>query len=232
VWTLRTVAAILTNPRYTGRQVWRRQSIDHHELRPGDKSSRPAGCKPTRGWNPRDQWVISPPDAHPALVTEETFLRIQQISALAMPDDANFDLYQLTGLVICGLCGRRAEGHWAHGRARYRCRHGRTSASDVQVEHPKTLFVRQDGLIEQATIQLAHLIDTDAASISIEELARQLRSGGSRSSAPGWPSPSTPESQNQNPSRHRRSYPAVSSCCRSRSRVGQRRTPTKTIPQT
>ncbi|MEV6842851.1 zinc ribbon domain-containing protein [Actinoplanes sp. NPDC051411] len=48
-----------------------------------------------------------------------------------MPDDANLDRYQLTGLVICGLCGRRAEGHRAHGRARYRCRHGRTSASDV-----------------------------------------------------------------------------------------------------
>jgi hypothetical protein len=63
-------------------QVWRRQNIDHHELRPGDKSSRPAGCKPTRGWNPRDQWVISPPGAHPALVNEDTFLRAQQISAL------------------------------------------------------------------------------------------------------------------------------------------------------
>ncbi|MFI6079350.1 hypothetical protein ACIA5C_48415 [Actinoplanes sp. NPDC051343] len=91
--------------------MWRRQSIDHHELRPGDKSSRPAGCKPTRGWNPRDLWVISPPGAHPALVREETFPRAQQISALAVPDDANLDRYQLTGLVICGLCGRRAEGH-------------------------------------------------------------------------------------------------------------------------
>jgi len=177
-WTLRTVAAILANPRYTGRQVWRRQSIDHHELRPGDKSSRPAGCKPTRGWNPRDQWVISPPGAHPALVSEDSFLRVQQVSALAVPDDANFDRYQLTGLVICGLCGRRAEGHWAHGRARYRCRHGRTSASDVQVEHPKTLFVRQDALIEHATIQLAHLIDADAGSITVTELARQLRERG------------------------------------------------------
>jgi site-specific DNA recombinase len=92
-----------------------------------------------------------------------------------VPDDANFDRYQLTGLVICGLCGRRAEGHWAHGRARYRCRHGRTSASDVQQEHPKALFMRQDRLIEQATIQLAHLIGADAAGISVTELARQLR---------------------------------------------------------
>jgi hypothetical protein len=57
-WTLRTVAAILANPRYTGRQVWKRQSIDHHETRPGDKTSRPSGSKPTRTWNPRDQWEV------------------------------------------------------------------------------------------------------------------------------------------------------------------------------
>jgi site-specific DNA recombinase len=37
-WTLRTVAAILGNPRYTGRQVWNRQSVDHHETEPGDKN--------------------------------------------------------------------------------------------------------------------------------------------------------------------------------------------------
>jgi hypothetical protein len=40
------------------------------------------------------------------------------------------------------------------------------------------LVVRQDWLIEQATIQLAHLIDVDAASISVRELARQLRGRG------------------------------------------------------
>jgi site-specific DNA recombinase len=36
-WTLRTVAAILANPRYTGRQVWNRKRNDHHETRPGNK---------------------------------------------------------------------------------------------------------------------------------------------------------------------------------------------------
>jgi site-specific DNA recombinase len=29
VWTLRTVAVILANPRYTGRQVWNRQRTEH-----------------------------------------------------------------------------------------------------------------------------------------------------------------------------------------------------------
>jgi DNA invertase Pin-like site-specific DNA recombinase len=39
VWTLRTVAALLANPRYTGRQVWNRQYTDHREAVPGDKRS-------------------------------------------------------------------------------------------------------------------------------------------------------------------------------------------------
>ena len=58
-WTVGTVAAILANPRYTGRQVWNRQGIDHHETRPGDKNSRPPARKPTHHWNSRDQWAIS-----------------------------------------------------------------------------------------------------------------------------------------------------------------------------
>ncbi|MBW6439215.1 recombinase family protein [Actinoplanes hulinensis] len=37
VWTLRTVAAILANPRYTGREVWNRQFTDHREAVPGDR---------------------------------------------------------------------------------------------------------------------------------------------------------------------------------------------------
>uniref|UniRef100_UPI00384D4461 recombinase family protein n=1 Tax=Plantactinospora soyae TaxID=1544732 RepID=UPI00384D4461 len=31
-WTLRTVAAIIGNPRYTGRQVWNRLRADHNPL--------------------------------------------------------------------------------------------------------------------------------------------------------------------------------------------------------
>jgi site-specific DNA recombinase len=174
-WTLRTAAAILANPRYTGRQVWNRQHTDHHEVRPGDKSSRPAGSHPTRAWNPRTEWEFSAAGTHPALVSEADFLAAQQISAVAEPDDANLDRYRLTGLVICGLCGRRSEGHWAHGRARYRCRHGSTSASDARPERARTLYVRQDLLIEQARLQLADLLNADPADLDEPEMVTQLR---------------------------------------------------------
>lgn len=78
---------------------------------------------------PTGSVVISPPGRASGVGQREMFLWAQRISALTVPDDANIDRCQLTGPVICGLCGRRAEGHWAHGRARYRCQPGRTSAT-------------------------------------------------------------------------------------------------------
>lgn len=165
-WTQRTVAAILANPRYTvGEYGTNRASII---------SSRPPGHKPSRRWNPRDQWVISNTVAHPPLVSEADFAQAQQIIAVSVADDGTADRYQLTGLVICGLCGRRAEGHWAYGRARYRCRHGYTSSSDAQPCLPKTLYVRQDQLVEQASIRFANLTATGPAALTAIQLAAQL----------------------------------------------------------
>ncbi|MDT5045938.1 MAG: hypothetical protein QOG75_1791, partial [Mycobacterium sp.] len=130
VWTLRTVAAILANPRYTGRQVWNRQRTDHHETVPGDKRS---SLGPTRTWNPKSEWITSTRRTHPALISDTDFLAAQHVTAISTPNDHNARHYALTGLLVCGLCGRRLEGHWVHGRPGYRCRHGRTSA-----HHPAT----------------------------------------------------------------------------------------------
>lgn len=177
-WGLRTVAAILANPRYTGRQVWNRQSIDHHEATPGDKASRIHRRKPTHHWNPREEWEISTRFANPPLVSEDDFLAAQQITAVDRPDDGNSHRYQLTGLVICGLCGRRTEGHWAHGRARYRCRHGHTSATDANPGRHKTLYVREDQVLTQATIQYANSTGLDPATLTADILAEALREQG------------------------------------------------------
>jgi hypothetical protein len=125
VWTLRTVAEILANPRYTGRQVWNRQRTDHHETMPGDKHT---SLGPSRAWNPRSEWVISERPAHPALVSEADFLAVQQVTAIPAPKAEAARRYLLTGLVICAECGRRLDAHWVHGRPGYRCRHGYSSA--------------------------------------------------------------------------------------------------------
>ena len=65
-WTAKAVRRIVTNVKYTGRQVWARTV-----------AGRPA---------PVDQWVTSEPKAHEPLVDERTFHRAQPGAADGPPD--------------------------------------------------------------------------------------------------------------------------------------------------
>ena len=51
-WTLRTVAAILANPRYTGRQVWNRQRTDFDLADPANTALGHKQVHPARGLRP------------------------------------------------------------------------------------------------------------------------------------------------------------------------------------
>ncbi|MBO3736593.1 recombinase family protein [Actinoplanes sp. NEAU-H7] len=169
VWTLRTVAAILANPRYTGREVWNRQFTDHREAVPGDRRT---SLGPVRVWNPREDWVVSPERMHPALVSDEDFTAVQAITARAMPEDGQVHRYALTGLLVCGLCGRRMSAHWLR-RATYRCRHGRTSAH-LAGSRAKSVYWAEARITEEilaANPDMAHLAGA-------EGVASYLRSRG------------------------------------------------------
>ncbi|NUT95264.1 MAG: hypothetical protein HOY78_24885 [Saccharothrix sp.] len=50
-------------------------------------------------------------------------------------------------MVICGVCGRRMDAHWVHGRPGYRCRHGRNSADPQSADTPKSVYWRDDRLL-------------------------------------------------------------------------------------
>ena len=123
-WTLRTVAAILANPRYTGRQVWNRQRTDFDLADPGNTS---LGHKQVQRWNLPEGWVISKHPAHAALVSEADFIAAQDAGTPRGP--AARRRYLLAGLLACGRCGRTLESAWSNGRPAYRCRHGHTSAT-------------------------------------------------------------------------------------------------------
>jgi hypothetical protein len=71
-WTLRTVAAILANPRYTGRQVWNRQRTDFDLADPANAT---LGHKQVQRWNLPEGWVISEHPAHAALGQRGRFHR-------------------------------------------------------------------------------------------------------------------------------------------------------------
>ncbi|WP_338597157.1 recombinase family protein [Saccharopolyspora sp. SCSIO 74807] len=114
-WRVPTVTSILSNPRYTGRQVWNRQ-----HTRRGTGEEDPS----LQGWSSPQQWVISSRPTHAALVSEADFVAVQHMRATRGAVSGSARVYLLAGLVRCGLCRRRMDSHWAHRRPGYRCRHG------------------------------------------------------------------------------------------------------------
>jgi site-specific DNA recombinase len=149
-WQLRTVASILANPRYTGRQVWNRQRTDHDPDDPKNQIRR--GSKDVMRWNPPDQWVISHEPAHAGLVSEDDFIAVQKIRAIPRPGDGTTRDYALGGLIRCGLCGRKFDSHWSYNRAVYRCRHGHNSSRQPAPDRPKILYLREDHAMSQLGI--------------------------------------------------------------------------------
>lgn len=172
-WTLRTVATILANPRYTGRQVWNRQRSDRDSAQSatGSQGSREGlRCSPTH------EWVISKTLAHPSLVSEDDFVAAQAITAIPTPADGTTRTYTLTGLLRCQTCGRRMESHWLHHRPGYRCRHGHTSAKPATPNRSKNLYLREDHILARLTPQLDYLATPDhTLPRAPHELANYLR---------------------------------------------------------
>jgi len=143
-WTLRTVAAILANPRYTGRQVWNRQRTDFDLADPADTA---LGHRQVQRWNLPEGWVISKRPAHAALVSEADFIAAQDTAAPRGPAGPAARRYLLAGLLACGRCGRRLESAWSNGKPAYRCRHGYTSATRPRPGRPGNTYVREDQIV-------------------------------------------------------------------------------------
>ena len=99
-------------------------------------------------YNPVSEWEVSERIAHEPLVDDETFVAVQAMRVAGPAKDGEVRRYLLAGLVVCGLCGRRMDGHWVHGRSGYRCRHGFTSANRRADGEPRNLYVREDRLLE------------------------------------------------------------------------------------
>lgn len=180
-WTLRTVAAILANPRYTGHQVWNRQSRDHSDDDDRGRSGtgHDGSERPVQRWNPAEDWAISRRIVHPPLVTQEDFVATQAIRAARANADGRPRTYVLAGLVQCGRCGRRMDAHWVHQRAGYRCRHGRSSARPAGTVPAKTVYIREDRILDELPERLTHVVDSHISSgVDHCQLAPLLRANG------------------------------------------------------
>ena len=79
--------------------------------------------------------------------------------------------YALRGLLFCGICGRRMQGHWANTAPYYRCRFPSEYAFANRVCHPLNVTLRQDALLEPLDSWLAAKFAPRYLPATIDELA-------------------------------------------------------------
>jgi len=176
-WAHSAVRAILHNPRYTGHQVWARQRKDEDLLDPDDVA---LGHHTRMRWNPKADWIWSAEITHEPLVDADTFAEVQQVMAshvrvarpkTVMPTER---AYLLRGLLFCGVCGRRMGGNYNHGKAHYRCTFREQYAQKKGLEHPRTVYLREDKVVPALDKWLGQLFDPDNLDATCTLLASVL----------------------------------------------------------
>jgi site-specific DNA recombinase len=174
-WQASTVRAVLTNPRYLGHQVWGRWHRVERLLDPKDVA---AGTVTVFRKSGPERVVTSTERAHPALVSNDTFTRVQDLLT-SVPRDpgerprtvrSSTSPYQLRGRLHCGLCGRRMSGHRRGPTLYYRCRAADLIPSQ-QAAHPSTVYLREDSLVRQLDDWLVKVLDPDGVETLVEDLS-------------------------------------------------------------
>ena len=142
-WSKSAVRVILQNPRYTGRQVWNRQRRDEVLIDVDDVA---LGHETKMRWNDQTAWVWSQQPTHPPLVLTDMFETVQDIFATgqrtAIRKEKTRHPYVLSGLMRCGVCGRKMQASWNNGAAYYRCKFPEEYAI-AENKHPNTVYVRE-----------------------------------------------------------------------------------------
>jgi len=174
-WSKGAVRAILTNPRYTGYQVWNRQRTDEVLL---DVENVALGHAARQRWNPADKWIFSEQQVHPLIITKDDFDLVQATlagrgSKTQHRPHARPRAYALRGVLQCGLCGRKMSGKWNNKQAYYLCRFPAEYALANRVAHPKHVYLREADLLGQVEDWLGELFDPGGIDTTVDQLARQ-----------------------------------------------------------
>ena len=163
--------AILHNPGYTGHQVWNRQRREEVLLNVEDVA---LGHEIRIRWNPSSQWIWSEQPTHAPLVDTDTFHTAQKVfggaQRVAVRREKTKRPYVLSGMVRCGVCGRRMQGSQNHGRGYYRCKFPAEYAV-TEHQHAKTVYVREEAILPPLDRWLAGLFNDKHIDSTCQALA-------------------------------------------------------------
>ncbi|GLY38815.1 putative recombinase [Amycolatopsis sp. NBRC 101858] len=141
-WCSSSVNDILRNPKYTGYQVYNRRAT---------RSRRGKVNDPVK-------WVWSLEPAHEPLVPKWMYDELMDRRKAKRRSRADSGpnshpqtrrTYAFRGMIFCP-CGRRMVGDPRHGRAYYLCRPSNNNRGrpDKYAGHPKTLYLREDAILD------------------------------------------------------------------------------------
>ena len=158
-WPTSVIRVILTNPRYTGRQVWNKQRKTEVLL---DLENVADGYETKQKWNKPGDWIFSDQLAHEPIISVEDFEAVQariasrahQGPRLPRENLTTKRNYLLRGMLHCGLCGRKMQASTAHGTVYYRCLYPEQYALANQVQHPRGLYLREDVVVPRIDASL------------------------------------------------------------------------------
>lgn len=172
-WDKSPAKAIISNPRDTGRQVWNRQRRDEVLIDVEDVAQ---GHESKMRWNDPADWVWSTDVVHEALVSSEDFAAAQrQMDAHghrpAVRRRSSNRTYALSGLVQCGLCDRRLPGSWNHEAAHYRCVFAANYGTVKDLDHPRSVYVRESAIVPKLDEWLAGLFSPENFDMTCKQLA-------------------------------------------------------------
>lgn len=149
-WAKGAVGVILTNPRYTGRQVWNKQRKDEVLI---DVEDVGLGHETKMRWNTRDKWIFSEQIVHESIIDIETFQQAQEITAAKGAGRKTRERtrtqhrYVLRGLLHCGICERRMQGQKTRDQLFYRCRYPNEYGLANKTEHPRNVYLAERDLL-------------------------------------------------------------------------------------
>ncbi|MFI6686775.1 recombinase family protein [Streptomyces sp. NPDC050485] len=175
-WSKSAVASILANPRYTGHQVWNKQRKDEILLDIDDVT---LGHRAKQSWNKPDQWIWSAQPVHEPLVSLEDFKATQTQRTSRherrdhpRPPRTTTHPYVLRGRMRCSICRRKMQGSFNNGHPHYRCRYTSEYARTTALDHPPTIYVREDAVLPRLDSWIAQSFAPDRLDRTLHELQR------------------------------------------------------------
>ncbi|WP_328708852.1 recombinase family protein [Microbispora hainanensis] len=172
-WSKSAIRAILTNPRYTGRQVWNRQRKDEVLL---DVEDVTLGHTTKLRWNDSEKWIFSERVVHPQLVDDVSFRDAQDMlagrgrgSCEHAPHRSRHP-YAFKGVVICGICERKMQSQWVNEAPYYRCTFPREYALGNKLDHPRNVYLREDAILRRVDRWLCKAFAPHRVAQTIDEM--------------------------------------------------------------